>query len=629
MKRKYSVGAEVQPTGVHFRLWAPSAKRVELVIGAGPGKTIPLEPDGEGYLDVFVENVGAGAQYGFRIDGDQKLIPDPASRYQPQGPHEYSEVIDPARFSWTDGQWEGLAEDTAKIIYELHIGTLTGEGTWKSAAEKLSWFRSMGINMLEIMPIAEFPGEFGWGYDGVDLWAPSHLYGKPDDFRAFVDRAHAEGIAVILDVVYNHLGPDGNYLRLFSNAYFTDRYPNDWGDSINFDGEGSAGTREFFTDNAGYWIHEFHLDGLRLDATQSIIDLSGDHILAAITKRARAAAGSRRIFIVAENEPQEAKLFEPLSDGGYDIDAMWNDDFHHSAIVALTGRHEAYYTDYFGRPQEFISAAKHGFLFQGQWYRWQKASRGTISLGFPGPNFVWFLENHDQVANTFDGARLSIRTSPAMLRAMTGLLFLGPALPMLFQGQEFGSTRKFLYFAHHGGDLGAAIQKGRHSFLEQFDSLATREVQAALPDALSEDTFRRSQLDWSEAESHQEAVTLHRDLISLRQKLWRSGTLQAQVDGAVLSEYSFLLRYLTENGEDRLLIVNLGSDLSLSPAPEPLIAPPRGKEWAVEWSSESTAYGGGGSPRFRPDATWTIPARTSVLYTPIEKRIAGGKDGED
>lgn len=617
MKRKYAVGAEVHPTGVHFRLWAPRAKRVDLVIG---GESIPLKADGDGYLAAFVKGIGPSAQYGFRIDGDQKLIPDPASRFQPSGPHEPSEVVDPKPYRWRDISWPGIDEGTAKIIYELHIGTFSPEGTWKGAAKKLSWLRSMGINVLEVMPVAEFPGEFGWGYDGVDLWAPSHLYGSPDDFRSFVDHAHAEGIAVILDVVYNHLGPDGNYLRMFSDSYFTDRYPNDWGDSINFDGDGAAGTREFFSDNAAYWIDEFHLDGLRLDATQSIIDLSGDHILAHVTAKARAAAGNKPIFIVAENEPQEVKLIESRQDGGYDIDAMWNDDFHHSAIVALTGRSEAYYSDYSGRAQEFVAAAKYGFLFQGQWYRWQKAPRGTVSLDFPGDKFVWFLENHDQVANTFDGARLGSRSSPATLRAMTGLLFLGPALPMLFQGQEFGSSGRFLYFADHGGDLGSAIQKGRRTFLEQFDSLATNEVQAALPDALSRHTFEASRLDWTEAESHVETVRLHRELIALRQKLWSAGVLKSRVDGAALSESSFVLRYLTGTGEDRLLVVNLGNDMPMFPAAEPLVAPPRGREWAVEWSSESIAYGGSGSPRFRPDITWTIPARTSVLYCPVQTK---------
>jgi len=629
MKRKYPVGAEVVADGVHFRLWAPKPKHVDLVIGGRD--PIRLESEDDGYLVTFVDKVGAGTRYGFRVEGDGKVFPDPASRSQPEGPHEPSEVIDPSLFKWSDQKWTGLSDDAAKIVYELHLGTFTPEGNWKGAAEKLTWLKSMGINLLEVMPVHEFPGLFGWGYDGVDLWAPSHLYGSPDDFRRFVDRAHAEGIAVILDVVYNHLGPDGNYLRSFSDSYFTDRYPNDWGDSINFDGDDAKAVREFFVENAGYWIDEFHLDGLRLDATQSIIDLSGDHVLARISDRARAAAGKRKIFIVAENEPQESRLIESAKNGGYGIDAMWNDDFHHSAMVTLTGRHEAYYSDYRGRPQEFVSAAKYGFLFQGQWYQWQEQPRGTVTFGFAGDRLVWFLENHDQVANTFDGARLAAKTSHSQLRAMTALLFLGPAIPMLFQGQEFGSTGRFLYFADHKGELGGAVQKGRGEFLKQFVSMSTDEVQAAIPDAVSEKTFRRSQLDWSEEEAHPEAVALHRDLIALRQSLWSEGILKARVDGAVLNDRGFVLRYLTGGDQDRLLIVNLGNDMPVSPAPEPLLAPPPGKEWGLEWMSESINYGGGGFATFEPDDGWTLPAQSAALYRAVEKkpRLRKKKDAQD
>ncbi|HSF42920.1 MAG TPA: alpha-amylase family glycosyl hydrolase, partial [Thermoanaerobaculia bacterium] len=317
------------PGGVHFRVWAPRRRKVEVVFEGGPG--LELSAEGGGYFSGLAPEAGAGALYRYRLD-DGDAFPDPASRFQPQGPHGPSQVIDPSTFAWTDRGWPGITRE-GQVLYEMHVGTFTPEGTWEAASRELPELAELGITVLELMPVAEFPGEFGWGYDGVDLFAPYHLYGEPDDFRRFVDRAHAAGLGVILDVVYNHLGPDGNYLKQFSEGYFTDRYKNDWGEAINFDGEGSGAVREFFLANAGYWIAELHLDGLRLDATQDVKDASKDHILAAIARRAREAAGERPIYLVAENEPQETRLVRPPEEGGYGIDALWNDDYHHSAMV--------------------------------------------------------------------------------------------------------------------------------------------------------------------------------------------------------------------------------------------------------------------------------------------------------
>ena len=322
----------------------------------------------------------------------------------------------------------------------MHIGTFTPEGTWEAALRELPGLAELGITLLEVMPVADFSGEFGWGYDGVNQFAPTRLYGQPDDFRRFVDRAHALGMGVLLDVVYNHFGPDGNYLQQFAEEYFTDRYANEWGEAINFDWPGSASVREFFLTNAVCWIEEYHLDGLRLDATQQIFDAGQSHILAELGQRVRSAAGKRSVYLVAENEPQETRLVRPLEQGGHGLDSLWNDDFHHSALVALKGHSEAYYSDYLGRPQEFISAAKWGYLYQGQRYSWQKKRRGAPGLDLAPANFVTFLENHDQVANSGRGLRVRQLTSPGRYRAMTALLLLGPGTPMLFQGQEFGSA---------------------------------------------------------------------------------------------------------------------------------------------------------------------------------------------
>jgi maltooligosyltrehalose trehalohydrolase len=486
------------------------------------------------------------------------------------------------------------------------------------------------------MPVADFPGKFGWGYDGVNLFAPTRLYGSPGDFRRFVDRAHAAGLGVILDVVYNHLGPDGNYLREFAEDYFTDRYTTDWGDAINFDGVNAGPVREYFIANAGYWIDEFHLDGLRLDATQNIYDLSRDHILSAVARRARSSARERSIIIVAENESQETILIRPPEQGGYGIDALWNDDFHHSAMVAMTGRNEAYYTDYLGGPQEFISAVKYGYLYQGQWYRWQEWRRGTPSLKIPPQTFVIFIQNHDQIANSARGERLHQLTCPGLYRAMTALLLLAPGTPMLFQGQEFAASSPFLFFADHNRKLASLVRKGRAEFLAQFPSLATPEAQAILDDPSDERTFERSKLDLSERESHSEIYEMHRDLLRLRREDGVLGAPAARargLDGAVLGGEALVLRFFGADNDDRLLLVNLGSDLHLAPAPEPLLAPPEGMEWRVLWSSEDPRYGGPGARPLEMDENWLLPGHAAICLnpapTPQEKILEARRQRED
>jgi maltooligosyltrehalose trehalohydrolase len=469
--------------------------------------------------------------------------------------------------------------------------------------------------VIEMMPIAEFPGRFGWGYDGVNLYAPAHVYGAPDDLRAFVDRAHALGLGVILDVVYNHLGPDGNYLNDFSRDYFTDRYTNDWGQAINF--EGPEPVRQLFVQNAGYWIDEFHFDGLRLDATQDIKDASPRHVLADIIASARQATGLRPIYIVAENEPQETIIVRPPDEGGYGANALWNDDAHHAAVVALLGRREAYYMDYLGTPQELVACARFGYLYQGQWYMWQEQPRGTPALDLLPAAFVSYLENHDQVANSAFGRRLHQLASPAAHRAMTAWLLLGPATPMLFQGQEYSSSKPFLFFADHNPELAQAVGKGRVEFLAQFPSLTDDRVVRALAPPAAEETFQACKLDPGERERHREAYALHCDLLGLRRDdpvLARAGTYRPE--GAVLGERAFLLRYLDARHGDRLLIVNLGCDLDFSPVREPLAAPPRDARWRVVWSSEAPQYGGQGAPPLNLDGPWRLPGGCALFLVP-------------
>ena len=576
MQRRRKIGAEAVADGVHFRVWAPAHEVVAVVID---GRDHPLDREANGYFSALIRGAGAGTRYRFRA-GDGTW-PDPASRFQPEGPEGPSEVIDPS-FPFRDFERVALKD---AVLYEMHVGTFTVDGTWAAAARHLDELAEIGVTVVEMMPVSEFPGAFGWGYDGVDLWAPTRLYGRPEDLRRFIDEAHARGIAVILDVVYNHVGPSGCYLTKFTPHYFTDRYKNEWGDPLNFDGEDAHGVREFFVENAAYWIDEFRFDGLRIDATQSMHDASETHILDEIRARIPGA------LLVAENEPQNAKL---LRDFG--LDAMWNDDWHHSARVAATGRTEAYYTDYRGKPQEFVSMARLGFLYQGQRYKWQKKRRGTPSFDIAPERLICYLQNHDQIANSGTGARLHRLTSPGRYRALTALLLLQPQTPMLFQGQEFGADTPFLYFADHEEELAARVRKGRREFLEQFPSVKGMEL--ATPDERS--TFEQCKLD--RTRRNDDIVQLHRELLRLR------GTqpFGERLEGAVLAEECLVLRW----GDARMLIVNLGRELHLDPAPQPLLAPPSAAaRWRVVWASQAM-------PEPDTEEKWIVAAEAAVLLGP-------------
>ena len=621
ISRRFPVGAEVVDDGqVAFRVWAPAARTVEAVLSDRDRSAHELEHEGGGYFSAVVP-ARPGSRYAFRLDTSSQLYPDPASRFQPCGPHQPSEVVDASAFQWTDADWPGVTLE-GQVIYELHAGTFTREGTWASAQSELDELARTGITLIELMPVAEFEGRFGWGYDGVDLFAPSHLYGRPDDLRRFIDAAHARGIGVLLDVVYNHFGPSGNYLRAFSPAYFTDRYENEWGDAINFDGPDSAPVREFFITNAAYWIDEFHVDGLRLDATQQIFDASTPHIITAIAETARRHAGRRRVLLVGENESQDVVNVKAPADGGRGLDALWNDDFHHSAMVAATGHAEAYYSDTYGVPQEFISSAKYGYLFQGQYYHWQRHRRGTPTFGLPPAAFVVYLQNHDQIANSACGLRGHQMTSPAKWRALTAVMLLMPNTPMLFQGQEFASSAPFLYFADFESELAGAVRGGRQEFLTQFPSVRDFIARSTLDDPGNERTFERCKLDFSERETHRTWYRLHCDLLQLRrdEPAFRAQQ-RGRVDGAVLGDHAFALRFFADAGAgERLLIVNLGQELNRPSFAEPLLAPPADFEWHVQWSSEDPKYGGCGTRDLWPDGTWSLPPESAIVCQPASLR---------
>ena len=621
--RRLPIGAEVMADGgAAFRVWAPARERVTLVLEGGEPGAVPMDRDAEGYFSAVLRGARAGLLYRYRLDDEPALRPDPASRYQPQGHDGPSQLVDPAAYCWRDAAWRG-AKLRGQVIYELHVGTFTHEGTWQAAARELPRLAALGVTLLEVMPVGEFPGTFGWGYDVVHHYAPTRLYGTPDDMRAFVDAAHGLGMGVILDVVYNHCASVGCFLQHYAGEYFTDRYPNDWGSAINFDGAGSAAVREYVLANAEYWVREFHLDGFRLDATQSMNDSSPRHVIAELSDRVRAAAAGRSVVLIGENEPQHIRLTRPTAKGGCGLDALWNDDFHHSARVAVTGAREAYYLDYRGTPQELVSALKRGFLYQGQYYAWQNKRRGTPAFDAAPERFVLFLQNHDQVANSARGLRIHQLTDAGRWRAITALLLLAPGTPLLFQGQEFAASSPFLFFADHEPGIAPVVREGRREFLSQFPSIA-HGGDAWLRDPADRETYERCKLDPGERRAHAQAVALHRDLIALRRSTPAFAAQRAGgIDGAVLADEAFVLRYFGVGQDgDRLLVVNLGREVHYSPMPEPLLAPPAGRRWKVIWSSSDVRYGGDGTPDPCRENDWRLPAHAAVVLAPEPERDA-------
>ena len=503
-------GAEFVKGGVRFRVWAPEKMRVEVriqPIGGGAVRTLALAREEGGYHAATDPQGRAGDRYQYVLD-DAGPFPDPASRAQPDGVHGASLVVDPGAYVWGDTKWK-CPPLRDLVIYEIHTGTFTPEGTFRALIGKLPYLRELGVNAIQIMPVADFPGGRNWGYDGVALYAPARCYGSPDDLRALVDAAHAHGIAVVLDVVYNHLGPDGNYLGAYSRFYFNETRHTPWGAALNFDGEHSAAVCEFFVSNATYWLDEFHFDGLRLDATHAILDESERHVLARIAD----SADKRAAFVIAEDERNLAMI---VADDGHGIDAVYADDFCHTIQVALGD--PGYREDFDGSAAELADELLHGWHYRGKMSKHHGVPRGSECAHLPPSCFALCISNHDQVGNRAFGERLHQLTSPEAYRAASALLLLAPYTPMLFMGQEWGASTPFLYFTEHNEELGRLVTEGRRKEFARFPEFRDPEVARTIPDPQSAETFTKSKLEWSEitSEPHAALLALHRECLRLR-----------------------------------------------------------------------------------------------------------------
>jgi maltooligosyltrehalose trehalohydrolase len=577
------LGAVLQETGTTFRVWAPRCQSVEVVIeGRRP---MPLTPREEGLFELAVPGIAAAMRYQYRLDGE-RYRPDPVSRFQPEGVHGPSVVVDAARFPWTDQGFRGHALADL-VFYELHVGTFTAAGTFEAVIPHLPHLVDLGVTAIELMPVAEFPGSRNWGYDGVHLYAPQSTYGGPRGLRRLVDAAHGHGLSVILDVVYNHLGPEGNYLAEYG-PYFTDRYKTPWGTAVNFDGPDSPGVRRHFIDNARYWVREFHLDGLRLDAIHSIFDAGPAHILTAAAEAAREEARrlDRPVHVVAESHDNDRRIVLPAAEGGLGLDAVWADDFHHAVHCRLTSERSGYYCDFPGG-RGLARALAEGFAFQGEASEYFGRSRGTPSADLSGEHFVVCLQNHDQVGNRAQGDRLSTIVSLAAAKMAAALLFSAPALPLLFMGEEYGETSPFQFFTSYlDPALVEAVRRGRAVEFARFG------WEGKIPDPSEPATFLRSRLSHplAGAPRHRELRDYYRQWLSLRRNHPALGALGKERTQCEVDATDSVLT-LSRQG-DGTAGVRLVANLTGQPHP---FAP--SADWRVLLDSEDKRFAGSGTAR--------------------------------
>jgi malto-oligosyltrehalose trehalohydrolase len=553
-------GAELQQDGaVRFRLWAPRHEHIELRLH-GQQKDRALQRDAEGWHALITRRASRGSRYQFVLP-DGTAVPDPASRFQPEDVHGPSEVVDPLAYSWQDLDWCGRPWHEV-VLYELHVGCFSGAGTYDGIRERLQHLCRLGVTAIELMPLSDFPGRRNWGYDGVLPFAPDASYGDPQQLKALIDAAHGLGLMVLLDVVYNHFGPEGNYLSLYAPQFFNAQHQTPWGAAVNFDGEGSRTVREFFIHNALYWLDEFHCDGLRLDAVHAIRDDSKVHILSELAQRVRAAFPGRHVHLVLENERNEARWLERDRDGQPQFfDAQWNDDVHHVLHVAVTADREGYYGDYIGSTERLGRALAEGFAFQGELMAYQGSPRGEPCVHLPPPAFVAFIQNHDQVGNRAFGGRITALANGAAVRAIAAVYLLLPQIPMLFMGEEWHCPQPFLFFCDFGAELGEAVVRGRRAEFARFEAFRDESVRARIPDPQAPETFQRSKLDWTGLDEPDAASSLshYQELLAVRRRhivpllpaLTRGGEYR------VIGPSSLLVRWQSASGRELTLMANL------------------------------------------------------------------------
>ena len=535
--------------GVGFRLWAPAATKVELVLG---DKSYPMTKGGDGWFERTEPGARAGSLYLYRIDGGQ-LVPDPASRFQPQDVDGPSEVIDPAAFAWRDGDWRGRAWEEA-VIYELHVGTFTPQGTFRSVISRLEHLKDLGVTALELMPLADFGGRRNWGYDGVLPFAPDSAYGRPDDLKALVQAAHQAGLMVFLDVVYNHFGPKGNHLGLYAPQFFTDRYRTPWGSAINFDGPGSRWVREFFVQNALYWLDEYRFDGLRFDAVHAILDRSPQHVLDQILLEVRefSSSSKRQVHLVLENDANQTRFLGPGK-----FVAQWNDDSHHGYHVLATGESDGYYAAYSDAPAKHLARClAEGFAYQGEVSPFTNQERGEPSRHLSPRAFVDFMQNHDQVGNRALGERLVCLSDQSVLKSLIAILLLAPSPPLIFMGEEWGCRQPFLFFCDFDGELGESVRRGRREEFKRFAAFQDPRERERIPDPLAEATFRQCVLRWDGMD--REWLAYYKGLLALRRT---EVAARRPGPGAwrLLAGRAFEVKWPTGGEGALLLIANLGA----------------------------------------------------------------------
>lgn len=535
-----------------LRVWAPNAKRLVALIGQCRLDMEKEGGDARGWWQVSAPELDPGADYAFLVGDDEKLTPDPRSRFQPHGVHGTSRILDDRAFAWTDQGFAAPALSDA-VIYELHVGTFTPGGTFDSAVERLDHLVELGITHVELMPVAEFSGSRGWGYDGVDLFAPHHAYGGPEALKRLVNACHAQGLAVMLDVVYNHFGPSGNYLPRYG-PYLTARYQTPWGSAVNLDGRGSDEVRRFFCDNAISWMRDYHFDGLRLDAVHAILDMSPRHFLEQLAEETAELArrtGRRRVLI-AEDDLNDPRVVTSVDRGGYGLDAQWDEDFHHSLHAVLTGERSGYYSD-FGKLEQLAKTLRRAFAYDGQYSLYRDRRHGKSAVGLSGHHFVGCLQNHDQIGNRAKGDRISHLISNARVRIGAAVVILGPLIPMLFQGEEWAASTPFQYFTdHQEPDLARAVCEGRKGEFAAFGW-----DPEDIPDPQAAATFQRSKLDWTEAarEPHKSILDWYKQLIRLRT---RTHELRDGRFDAVDVNYDEHQRWLVMSRGSITMAINLG-----------------------------------------------------------------------